>query len=317
MSPAAKKTVAAPAAPTTDAKHQRLTKFIRGLFDDTTVQALICASLSFSHIHQLADEQGQTGFRSWAYPLSVDLLLAAAFKKVRTSIRVKKGRTNVVFWFLVALAASIAANVATAPKTPLGISVAVWPVVGLVGCTALSGGARDSEADPDAEREPSVGGGQKPPAPAPVPTQRAAGNRSVVPAGTGVPVLGSRPEPLALGSGNRSPEPAASVGNRALEPAPANQEPSPEPANAGAEPEPSPVDGTDEQSARRPGATPRDIRIAIRELAKGLPDGEKPKSPAVITHLNVAMGLGARKAAVLQELNAFTSVPASSTPSSN
>ena len=314
MSPAPQKAAVAPAAAPKPTGKQRAVRFVRGLFDDTTVQALICASLSFSHIHQLADEQGQTGFRAWLYPLSVDLLLAAAYKKLQRSIKAKKGRTNVVFWFLIALTFSVAANVATAPKTPMGIAVAVWPVIGLLGCTALSGGAADpGSREPAVEQASAAGDGNGPTSSAPVPAQRSAGNRAGAPTGTAIPAPRNRPEPLALEAGNRAGEPPRGGGNRELEPAAPRKEPGSEPAGANAEPGLRLVGGTGGDSSRNPSATPADIQASIRALAENLPAGkEKPTAQAVLDHL-AAKGLGSRKVTVLDELREFTPEPATAT----
>ncbi|WP_028808527.1 DUF2637 domain-containing protein, partial [Streptomyces canus] len=46
--------------------------------DAVLVQALIAAALSFAHIHDIATAAGQDGWKAWAYPISVDLLLVAA-----------------------------------------------------------------------------------------------------------------------------------------------------------------------------------------------------------------------------------------------
>ncbi|MEU2181939.1 DUF2637 domain-containing protein, partial [Streptomyces thermolilacinus] len=78
--------------------------------DAVLVQALIAAALSFAHLHDLALAAGQDGWKAWAYPVSVDLLLVAAWRRLRS------GPTNTAgwCWFLVALTASLGANVATA-----------------------------------------------------------------------------------------------------------------------------------------------------------------------------------------------------------
>lgn len=59
----------------------RLPAGVRQL-DLMTVQALIAGSLSFAHIHELANAEGQTGWKGWMYPLSVDLLMVAAWQRL-------------------------------------------------------------------------------------------------------------------------------------------------------------------------------------------------------------------------------------------
>ncbi|WP_281155633.1 DUF2637 domain-containing protein [Streptomyces sp. HYC2] len=122
--------------------------------DAVLVQALIAAALSFAHLHDLASAAGQHGWKAWAYPVSVDLLLVAAWRRLRSGGSKAAGWC----WFLVALTASLGANVATAGLLDLGavpawlrILVAGWPAVAFLGGTLLAHGAT---ADvPPAERE--------------------------------------------------------------------------------------------------------------------------------------------------------------------
>lgn len=55
--------------------------------DAVIVQAVIAGALSFSHLHDLADAAGQGGWKAWAYPVSVDLLLVAAWRRMREQQR--------------------------------------------------------------------------------------------------------------------------------------------------------------------------------------------------------------------------------------
>src|ERR1044072_7818681 len=104
--------------------------------DAVLVQAVIAGALSFAHLHDLADAAGQTGWKAWAYPISVDLLLVAAWRRLRTG-----GPTRLAWcWFLIALAASLGANVPTAGLLDmhhvpawLRILVAAWPAPPLMG----------------------------------------------------------------------------------------------------------------------------------------------------------------------------------------
>ncbi|MFF9337951.1 DUF2637 domain-containing protein, partial [Streptomyces albogriseolus] len=100
--------------------------------DAVLVQAVIAAALSFAHLHDLASAAGQDGWKAWAYPVSVDLLLVAAWRRLRSGGSKAAGWS----WFLVALTASLGANVATAGLLDLGdvpawlrILVAGWPAV--------------------------------------------------------------------------------------------------------------------------------------------------------------------------------------------
>ncbi|MFE0131265.1 DUF2637 domain-containing protein [Streptomyces sp. NPDC059037] len=109
--------------------------------DAVLVQAVIAGALSFAHLHDIAAAAGQTGWKAWAYPISVDLLLVAAWRRLRT------GQTPRLawFWFVVALIASLGANVATAGFLDLAhvpawlrFLVAGWPALAFLGGTLLA-----------------------------------------------------------------------------------------------------------------------------------------------------------------------------------
>ncbi|WP_255953339.1 DUF2637 domain-containing protein [Streptomyces odontomachi] len=125
--------------------------------DAVLIQAVIAAALSFAHLHDLASAAGQHGWKAWAYPVSVDLLLVAAWRRLRLGGAKAAGWC----WFLIALTASLGANVATAGLLDLGavpawlrILVAGWPAVAFLGGTLLAHGtadqtpAREPESDP-------------------------------------------------------------------------------------------------------------------------------------------------------------------------
>lgn len=115
-----------------------MTARLRRLTDGIIFQALITGSLSFAHIHDLATRYGQTGWKAWTYPLSVDLLSVAAYRKMRRDHA--DGNPVFLSWvcFLMALGASLAANViATGGHDPMSIAVGVWPALAFLGCTLL------------------------------------------------------------------------------------------------------------------------------------------------------------------------------------
>ncbi|MFE0037667.1 DUF2637 domain-containing protein [Streptomyces sp. NPDC059015] len=112
--------------------------------DAVLVQAVIAGALSFSHLHDLAEAAGQHGWKAWAYPVSVDLLLVAAWRRLRTLRDADASRGAAWTWFAVALAASLGANVATAGLLDLNdvpdwlrILVAGWPALAFLGGTLL------------------------------------------------------------------------------------------------------------------------------------------------------------------------------------
>ncbi|MEV7489666.1 DUF2637 domain-containing protein [Streptomyces anulatus] len=109
--------------------------------DAVLVQAVIAGALSFAHLHDLAEAAGQDGWKAWAYPISVDLLLVAAWRRMRTTADNRAAWA----WFIIALAASLGANVATAGLLDLGdvpawlrILVAGWPALAFLGGTLLA-----------------------------------------------------------------------------------------------------------------------------------------------------------------------------------
>ncbi|MFC4503204.1 MULTISPECIES: DUF2637 domain-containing protein [Streptomyces] len=108
--------------------------------DAVLIQAVIAGALSFAHLHDLAEAAGQSGWKAWAYPISVDLLLVAAWRRLRTARRDRSAWT----WFVIALTASLGANIATAglldlDQVPdwLRILVAGWPALAFLGGTLL------------------------------------------------------------------------------------------------------------------------------------------------------------------------------------
>ncbi|MFD5080293.1 DUF2637 domain-containing protein [Streptomyces sp. NPDC058371] len=109
--------------------------------DAVLVQAVIAAALSFAHLHDVASAAGQDGWKAWAYPISVDLLLIAAWRRLRAGDEKAAGWC----WFVIALVASLGANVATAGLLDLNqvpawlrILVAGWPAVAFLGGTLLA-----------------------------------------------------------------------------------------------------------------------------------------------------------------------------------
>ncbi len=147
--------------------------------DAVLVQAVIAGALSFAHLHDLAAAAGQDGWKAWAYPVSVDLLLVAAWRRLRS-----EGPSRLAWsWFLIALFASLGANVATAgfldladPPALLRLGIAGWPALAFLGGTLLAHSATHQpqpeppapEPEPDTfpERDTAPELEPEPPAPA-------------------------------------------------------------------------------------------------------------------------------------------------------
>ncbi|MFJ7154482.1 DUF2637 domain-containing protein [Streptomyces sp. NPDC101118] len=106
--------------------------------DAVLVQAVIAGALSFAHLHDLAEAAGQTGWKAWAYPVSVDLLLVAAWHRLRTLKSAGQRTRSAWTWFVVALAASLGANVATAGLLDLEAAVPAWLRILVAGWPALA-----------------------------------------------------------------------------------------------------------------------------------------------------------------------------------
>ncbi|MEU6531816.1 DUF2637 domain-containing protein [Streptomyces sp. NPDC046928] len=174
--------------------------------DAVLVQAVIAGALSFAHLHDLAAAAGQDGWKAWAYPISVDLLLVAAWRRLRTD-----GPSRLAWcWFITALFASLGANVATAglldlDQVPawLRILVAAWPALAFMGGTLLAHSAAEQVPEPLA---PTAAAPE--PAPEPVPTP--APEREQVPAPDDTPALPAA-EPAPAPPVAAPPVPAALV----------------------------------------------------------------------------------------------------------
>ncbi|MFF7720448.1 DUF2637 domain-containing protein [Streptomyces luteogriseus] len=148
--------------------------------DAVLIQAVIAAALSFAHLHDIASAAGQDGWKAWAYPISVDLLLVAAWRRLRSGEAKAAGWC----WFVIALTASLGANVATAglldmTHVPawLRILVAGWPAVAFLGGTLLAHSAPtplDQTADTAKDNEVQAGKPELPPTqPAHLPVEQA------------------------------------------------------------------------------------------------------------------------------------------------
>jgi uncharacterized protein DUF2637 len=129
--------------------------------DAVLVQAIIAAALSFAHLHDIASLAGQNGWKAWAYPVSVDLLLVAAWRRLRSGKGAGESRAAGWSWFLIALTASLGANVGTAGLLDvhavpawLRILVAGWPAVAFLGGTLLAHSALPAKQDSQEAPEP-------------------------------------------------------------------------------------------------------------------------------------------------------------------
>lgn len=172
--------------------------------DAVLVQAVIAAALSFAHLHDLALAAGQDGWKAWAYPVSVDLLMVAAWRRLRSGEAKAAGWC----WFVVALVASLGVNVATAGLLDLNdvpawlrILVAGWPAVAFLGGTLLAHGSPRRTGAPADSEPPSTATATTAAAPEPPATE-------VEPLPAAGQLLAVEPEPA---SPSHSPVPPALV----------------------------------------------------------------------------------------------------------
>ncbi|MFC9959823.1 DUF2637 domain-containing protein [Streptomyces nigra] len=153
--------------------------------DAVLVQAVIAGALSFAHLHDLAAAAGQDGWKAWAYPISVDLLLVAAWRRLRTD-----GPSRLAWcWFITALL--------------LRILVAAWPALAFMGGTLLAHSAPERVPE-----TPAPTAADPEPAPEPVPTS--APEPEQVPAADDTPALPAA-EPAPAPPVTAPPVPAALV----------------------------------------------------------------------------------------------------------
>ncbi|MET7359421.1 DUF2637 domain-containing protein [Streptomyces sp. NPDC005562] len=165
-----------------------MTRSIR--LDAVLVQAVIAGALSFAHLNDLAAAAGQDGWKAWAYPISVDLLLVAAWRRLRSG-----GPSRLAWcWFLIALVASLGANVATAgfldlqhPPSWLRFGIAGWPALAFLGGTLLAHSPAVEATMPD---RPAPAAPEPAPSRAPEPAPSATAPEPVeIPAAEGAPAL--------------------------------------------------------------------------------------------------------------------------------
>ncbi|MFF2142067.1 DUF2637 domain-containing protein [Kitasatospora sp. NPDC058190] len=152
------------------------TKPIRPRLDAVLIQAAIAGALSFAHLHDIAEAAGQHGWKAWAYPVSVDLLLVAAWHRMRTLRSTGRPAGTAWTWFAIALTASLGANVATAGLLDLDnvpawlrILVAGWPALAFFGGTLLA----HNTAATEVAAEPEPADDELPPHENPEPTPAA------------------------------------------------------------------------------------------------------------------------------------------------
>ncbi len=112
------------------------------------VLAGVAGAISYSHMAELAHLHGEVGWRSHAFPVSVDGIEIVA-SLVLLAHRRAGTRAGWLPWAALAAgtAASVAANVAVGASDPVGRLVAGWPAVALLVAIKLLSGLLEAHPD--------------------------------------------------------------------------------------------------------------------------------------------------------------------------
>jgi hypothetical protein len=95
--------------------------------------ALVAGAVSFAHMRELALDYDQVGWKSYAFPISVDGLEIVASLYLVAQRRAGRP-TGWVPWvaLIVGTAASLAANIAVGGDEPIGKALAGWPALSML-----------------------------------------------------------------------------------------------------------------------------------------------------------------------------------------
>lgn len=107
------------------------------LKDGTLIHYGFATVLSFGHIHDLAAAHGQSGWKAWCYPPSVDLLIYSGWRRIRSGHGVGIGWFAFLFGIFVSLAANVAESYYTTHSL-VGVVIGVYPSLGMLVATLLS-----------------------------------------------------------------------------------------------------------------------------------------------------------------------------------
>jgi hypothetical protein len=112
--------------------------------------AVVAGAISFDHMRDLATLHDQTGWKSYAFPISVDGLEIVASLYLVAQRRAGRP-TGWVPWvaLLVGTAASLSANVAVGGADPIGKALAGWPALSMLASVKLLFAMFDHESKID------------------------------------------------------------------------------------------------------------------------------------------------------------------------
>ena len=100
--------------------------------------AVVAGAISFAHMRELAVHHGQSGWKSYAFPISVDGLEIVASLYLVAQRRAGRP-TGWVPWvaLIVGTFASLAANIAVGGADPIGKALAGWPALSMLAAVKL------------------------------------------------------------------------------------------------------------------------------------------------------------------------------------
>jgi hypothetical protein len=112
--------------------------------------AIVAGAISFAHMRELATHHDQTGWKSYAFPISVDGLEIVASLYLVAQRRAGRP-TGAIPWIalIVGTAASLAANVAVGGADPIGKALAGWPALSMLISVKLLASMIDHHAKED------------------------------------------------------------------------------------------------------------------------------------------------------------------------
>ena len=121
--------------------------------------AVVAGAISFDHMRELATHHDQSGWKSLAFPISVDGLEIVASLYLVAQRRAERP-TGWVPWvaLFVGTAASLSANVAVGGADPIGKALAGWPALSMLVSVKLLFAMFDHETKDDQRTIRAEGG---------------------------------------------------------------------------------------------------------------------------------------------------------------
>lgn len=113
----------------------------------TVAIGAIAAAISYDHLRILAESHGEQGWRTHAFPLSVDGIELIATLVLLHDKRAGRPGSKVAWFFLgLGFVASLFANIAVAQDDPVARAIAAWPAIALIGAIKMLSGLLEHAA---------------------------------------------------------------------------------------------------------------------------------------------------------------------------